>query len=331
MKKLLLSTTCGLLFCGSSFTYADDPEGQEEAKAVATSVISVLGVADADEGKGEAKATGSIAVPLSNLSVFVASDDDEETEDGKEKKTASATVKIVKDDTITIVLDGKNYELKKNTQTNDAVKDILAIIKNVDGEGKATSVSKVLGTAVIIGPDGEKKEFKFGDGEANKEMMEDLPKEIQIRVENAMKGISKGSILGKGIMIGPDGAQKTFNLSENADFSETLKGLPEEARKKVEEAMKGIGNISIQSPGEGRAIVIGTDGAKREIKFGGVELKEGDMKVLEELPGKLRYRIQRAKKVESDDDDSSEDSVAKKLDVILKRLDKIEKQLKSMK
>ena len=102
--------------------------------------------------------------------------------------------------------------------------------------------------------------------------------------------------------------------------------------------MKGAGNITWQAAGGsgasgGRAIVIGPDGQKREIKFGDEKLTDIDVEVLEDLPGKLRYRIERSKKMETYDDKkpAKTDSLAEKLDVILKRLDKIEKEIQTLK
>lgn len=314
MKRFLLGTTCTALLCNPFVAVAD--EGEEKAIAIATAITPVASDDDATEAK--------------DVTIAVVTKDDDD--DDKANPT-TATFKIIEDDTITIVVDGKKHEMKKSEESSDVVKKIEAIIEKVGDGAEATATAKILGRAVIIGPDGEKKEFKFGDGESNKEMIEDLPKEIQIRVEKAMKGLSKGN-LAHGIMIGPDGVQKKFNLNENAQFSEVLKGLPEEARKKVEQAMKG--SITLKS-GEGGAIVIGTDGTERKYSFSGdiADLKDlKDLEVLQSLPGKLRYRIERSTKAgqaEEEVEVTKKDSLAEKLDMIIKRLDKIEDELQSLK
>ncbi len=195
--------------------------------------------------------------------------------------------------------------------------------------------TKVMGQAVIIGPDGTKKEFKFGDPKGKHEFLEKLPEEVRQRVEEAMKLSSKKVMLGQGLVIDADGDKKVFKLGHDAHFSEAFKHLPEDARKQVEKAMRAAGEISVKATG-GRMIVIGPDGEKQEFKIGEVDINE---EALEGLPKMLRKRVlQKRKNVTSENADidtsSSEKldaSLSEKLDAILSRLDKIEQEIESLK
>ena len=290
MKRFLRNTSCALAICFASPAFALDDEETE---------------------KTNPESTGQVVIQT----VQVVEEETEEGEDGTSQ-------------TIRIEINGDEHDVDIEKHDGKVVQKIREVIK--DGQHEATIEATIVGRGVIIGPDGEKKEFNFGDPAANNESLKNLPNEIRIRVEKAIKDATNRAGLGQGIMIGPDGAKKYFKLGENPQFNEALKNLPEEARKRVEEAMKNVGNISIRSTG-GRAIVIDANGEKKEIRFGDGDFNEEiDVQVMSELPKAIQQKIQRTKQAQARSERNG-DSLAEKLDLILQRLDKIEAEIDELK
>ena len=251
MKRFLLTMTCAFLLCYAPIAMADD---------------------GGDDSKKKAKTSGPVIVSTVEVA---------EEESGKEESKSTGK--------ITIEINGKKQEFEIGDQGGNVVKKIREVIKDSDNE--TTVEATIIGHGLIVGPDGEKKEFKLGHLDATKEMLKNLPEEVRKQVEKAMKDSSKGSFLGQGIMIGPDGEKKVFKLGDSLDFGEALKELPKEARKKIEQALKEAGNISVQS--SGRAIVIGPDGVKNEFKFGDGNLDDLDAnkEMLKNLPEEVRKQV----------------------------------------
>ncbi|MEM8668845.1 MAG: hypothetical protein AAGG48_15100 [Planctomycetota bacterium] len=310
MKRLsMMSLTLALSFCIAP-AWADDDEGKKRKKRKSSKpvVVSTIEVVDED-GDGDEKKTksGTIVIDING--------EKKEFKIGDQDSAESIAIKI--DDLIS------------GSQPKAIAVKIDDLIDKADLDKKIEAL--FIGQGMIVGPDGEKKEFKFGNSNAT-DTLKDLPEEVRIRVEKAMKGLGKDSMLGQAIMISPDGDKKIIRLGDNSKFDEVLKDLPEEARAKVEEALKGVGNLSMKAS-NGRAIVISPDGARNEFTFDGVAGEDVDFEVLKGLPGTLQYRIR--KSVDGDKPTYSkavatQDALSKKLDVILKRLDKIEQELKEM-
>lgn len=293
MKRLLINGMSVFLLCAAPVAYAEDDDNGKKKKSKATE-----------------------DVVISTVEVVEVSDDGEG--DG-----ANAKGKV------TIEINGKKREFKIGDNHDEVVKKIHQVIK--DGDHETSIRATIIGHGMIVGPDGEKKKFEFGDPAANKKMLEGLPKEVRIRVEKAMKDSAKGAIFGQGLMIGPDGAKKIIKLGDGPMSNEVLDKLPKEARKMIEQAMKEAENVA--KGGQGRAIFIGPDGVKKELNFGdaGIEDIDIDLDIVEKLPKTLQYRIQRLHKDDAEINVTKKDPLVSKLDLILKRLDKIEKELEALK
>jgi hypothetical protein len=204
---------------------------------------------------------------------------------------------------------------------------------------------------VIIEVNGERKEYRIGDGDAKSadieskidaeldELLKELPDEIRKQIESARKRTKNARnfsfrSFGKGFMIGPDGKLKEFNLGDgNQDFG---KEMPKELRERIEKARKEMkGKRDLKWGAMGKAVIIGPDGKRKEIDL---DLENGNLGLKELLKGlpddvrkeldkalegadKKAIMIDRSKSMKSDDD---------KLDLILKRLDRMEKQIQEL-
>lgn len=269
---------------------------------------------DGDAKKKDAKSSRQVVISAIEI-------DEDEDQDVNEENRVKTSGKI------TIEIDGEKHEFKIGNQNGDVVEEIHEVIK--DGDHEVSIEASIFGHGLIVGPDGEKKQFNLGDPSASKEMLKRLPDEVRQQVEKAIKESSRGAIFGQGLMIGPDGARKIFKLGDSPHFRRAMENLPEEARKHVEQAMKEAHDLSIQS--SGRAIVIGPDGVKKEYKFGDTDIDEIDVEIFDELPKTLLRRIQRNRQDRPAKAEESNDGLADKLDLILKRLDKIEDEIQTLK
>ena len=153
MKRFLLTTTSALAFCCASVAFAEDKgKGDKQKKETEAVIISTVEVAGHENGNGD-------------------------------KSKAKTPHKI------TIEIDGKKHELGIG-QDQNVVKKIHEIIKDKNGEKEVEVEATIIGKGIIIGPDGENKEFQLGDASGSKEMLKGLPKEIRLRVEKAIKDFS---------------------------------------------------------------------------------------------------------------------------------------------
>jgi hypothetical protein len=117
-----------------------------------------------------------------------------------------------------------------------------------DDEAKEEVKAKVSGKILIVGPDGKRQEFDFGDK---------LPKEMRERIQQHMKKLDlkqlpKGDrcVDGKITIVGPDGKKREIKLGGD---HEKCPGAKCEVR-----VLKSGGKV----------IVVGPDGKRREHSFG---------------------------------------------------------------
>ena len=122
-----------------------------------------------------------------------------------------------------------------------------------DAEEKVEVKAQVSGKIVVVGPDGTRQDFDFGDK---------LPKEMRERIQRHMKAVGKDKlksdhvVRGKIIMIGPDGKKREINLGDAQG-----------------ECPKAGGKVQVLKSG-GKVVIVGPDGKRREFSFGGGSNKE---------------------------------------------------------
>ena len=237
-----------------------------------------------------------------------------------QKKGGSAVTKV-----IIVTADGKKREILVGDGKLDgkSVKGLpkgvrIHVDKSVDerriknGDGKSTVTRRVVGRAVIVGPDGKKREIKFNEKGIDPKALQGLPKDIRIRLEAAIKGDGKGNVRKlqtRAIIIGPDG--KPLNW----------KGI-DELPKDIRNRIKSLHNKHTHG------IFVGPHGKKFEFKIDGSKGADLDA-VLKNLPKDVRDQVRKALanrwkpapriEVRSSSND--------KLDLILKRLDRLQKQV----
>lgn len=289
------------------------------------------------------------------------------------KKSESKAARI-----IIIQTDGKKHEFRLGKDKIDA-KVLKGLPKNIQirikkaiadhadkgqgkGKGKRTIKATVHahgkdgtvhthGKVVIVGPDGKRREIEFDGKSIDEKVLKGLPKNIRIRIQNALKGQpGKGKVIrkthGKAIIIGADGKKKEFKIGvggfgpKGAD----LKGLPKEIRLKIEQAMKahgGKGAFKFNAPNTRIGIFIGPDGKKHEFRMNSKNInlhginpaflkqmsKEDREKFFKALHG-AGFTAQKNLKVEVTRAGSK--SGTDKLDLILQRLDSLEKQIQDL-
>jgi hypothetical protein len=187
--------------------------------------------------------------------------------------------------------------------------------------------TKVSGEVMTIGPDGKVKVEKFGD-DGKMEGVESLPKNIQKLLKKGRLGA--GSVGGSITVIGPDGKM------------EGVESLPKNIQELLKQAKPGTVSV------DGSVTIIGPDGKKHTHALGDGKLDaesisksieealqgagkglpkeiQGQLKeALKGLPGALKVQIGGATPKEKD-------TMSQKLDEILKRLDKLEKEVKDLK
>lgn len=328
---------------------ADDDGTKTEKKEVRRRVIVKV---DGDEK--EAKAGKAVRVQVLNLGDALKNASPEvrkqiEENIKKAGKKSSINVfskgfKVGADGKLEAIdLDIKEGQLKIGGTLKGLPKEIRekieAAMKGADF--KAAKGSKA--RAIIIGADGAKKEvdLSIDNGKLNLGgALKGLPKEIRLKVEAAVKGAEHKhgdhkhgakTIFGKAVVVGPDGKKHEIDLGKSGG----LKGLPHGILLHVEEAIEQHKKGAAKGA-QGKAIVIGPDGKKREIKLGGVLNLGGlnglpkevqkEIELTFENPVPTRSgRIKIQKKSES-----KEKSVTDKLDLILRRLDQMEKQIKEL-
>ena len=165
---------------------------------------------------------------------------------------------------VVIEIDGQREEIEidgdkpgRQGEANEALKRAMQelpahIRKQIEAVQKGQvnlNGLRVQTRSIVIGPDGKVHEFKGGDGP--KQMMKNLPKEVREQLEKARKamkkaqGQAKAAFTGKAVIIGPDGERVEFDLApENLPLQlegirgENLDGINEVLRKQLQQAMK---------------------------------------------------------------------------------------------
>jgi hypothetical protein len=186
--------------------------------------------------------------------------------------------------------------------------------------------TKVSGEVITVGPDGKVKVEKFGD-DGKMEGMESLPKNIQELLKKGKLGA--GSVGGSITVIGPDGKM------------EGVESLPEDIQELLKKGKLGAGSVG------GSITIIGPDGKKHTQAFGDGKLDaESISKAIEEalegagkeLPKEVQDQLKKALKDVPEVSSLplfgrhfGQDGISQKLDKILKRLDKLEKEVRELK
>jgi hypothetical protein len=184
--------------------------------------------------------------------------------------------------------------------------------------------TKVSGEVITVGPDGKVTVEKFGDDEAAGE------KKGKRGTKPAAKSEMRAFSLGKAFKIGPDGKM------------EGIDSLPEDVQELLKQAKPGTVSV------DGSVTIIGPDGKKHTHALGDGELDaesisksiekalqgagkelpkeiQGQLKeALKGMPGAMKVQIGGATP-------KGKDTMSQKLDEILKRLDKLEKDVKDLK
>ena len=151
---------------------------------------------------------------------------------------------------------------------------------------------------------------------------------------------ARSKISGRIVIIGPDGKKQERKFgSDNANAKGVPTDLPKEIRERLEKALRD-GTAKF-----GKWIIIGPDGKKHEFEFG--DGKDGEKDVFKGLPKELRQQIEKAMKggafggsfrIDSARIETykpgaktEKDQANDKLDLILKRLESIERELQELK
>lgn len=215
-----------------------------------------------------------------------------------------------------------------------------AIAEQAEHEKKHRPVVRTYGKAVIVGADGKKQVIEFGDKGIDEKVLQKLPKNVRIRVEKAIKGVpAHGKAVGKAVIIGADGQKREIEFDVKNGQGASLKGLPKHIQLRIEEAMKDRkkgGTYSFSASKIGTGVFIGPDGKKHVFRFN-PDTFEWQKKLLPEMPAKARehllsalknkgYLVKQEIRINKDSKGASSD----KLDLILKRLDQLEKQMQEL-
>jgi hypothetical protein len=202
------------------------------------------------------------------------------------------------------------------------------IVRAEDDDGKkdveVRVETKVFGEVMTIGPDGKVTVEKFGDDEAAGE------KKGRRGKKPAKQSDTSFFHSGKAFKIGPDGKM------------EGVESLPEEIQELLKQAKPGTVSV------DGSVTIIGPDGKKHTHALGDGELDaESISKSIEEalqgagrgLPKEIQGQLKEALKglpsalkVQIDGAiPKGKDTMSRKLDEILRRLDKLEKEVRDLK
>gem|GEM_PF-4258700 len=215
-----------------------------------------------------------------------------------------------------------------------------------DSDKSAEPVVKtqISGKMIIIGPDGKKEVRELN-------MAEGMPEGIQQLITGKINGMMQGGVtvkaaagkpgdcpaqpqcITKGFMIGPDG--KMVEIDGDGQ-------LP----KNVQDLLKGLNGSAMSS---GTITIVGPDGKKHTQTLQGGKIDTGSISdVIEkalkgtgqELPEEIKAKLKEAMKGLPGTiampqiirmGPSGGDNISKKLDEIMKRLDKLEAEIKKLK
>lgn len=262
--------------------------------------------------------------------------------DGR-KVTATTEGKVV------IEINGQPQIIELNAAPETIKKQLKIVTENLSKNGgkpkhgdkskNGSSSGSFSFHTIIVGTDGAVTEEKFKkvlDGKVinDKEFLKNVPEAVRKQVMAAIKqgGLPVGIQLEIESGENPGGVMKRIAIPLNLDA--LLKGngkelqnrLGPEVRKQLLEAMKGIDAKGMtQGSFQGHAVVIGPDGKKQEFRFGNdQEIKDQEIK---QSPKKLQAAVKKGATKSA----SSDDNIAKALNQILNRLDKIEADLQTLK
>lgn len=204
MKSFLLKSSIALLLaCGSVAVADDDKEkNTEEKKAESTEstkevIISTVEIVDDDGEKKESKKTGRVRIRIEGDEKGFAFGDDEggvEVEeihqvikDGEHEISVRASIF---GNAIVVGPDGKTKEFKLGDAK--ASKELLKnlpeeVRKRVEKAMSDTKKGAIFGNAIMIGPDGKREVFKFGESDEWNEALKSLPEGVRKRLDQAMK------------------------------------------------------------------------------------------------------------------------------------------------
>jgi hypothetical protein len=184
------------------------------------------------------------------------------------------------------------------------------------GEDGPKIRKRIRGEAVVIGPDGEKREFNFGDGEGMHEFHEDGGHIFRWRGEDGEdKPKMRVRSSGKAIIVGPDGERREFNFGDEEGPKVRMKmgepggqwrefhggeghggvwhfgneghapiimehlhrthaeGQRDGSPRQFRMRSGGAGGVS------GKVIIVGPDGERREFDLGGMGDGKGDHRI----------------------------------------------------
>jgi hypothetical protein len=183
--------------------------------------------------------------------------------------------------------------------------------------------TRVSGQVMTIGPDGKVKVEKFGDGEVAGE------KKKKRGNKSAKQSETRTFSFGKAFKIGPDGK------------IEGVESLPKNVQELLKQAKPGAVSVG------GSVTIIGPDGKKHTHALGDGKLDaESISKSIEEalegagkgLPKEVQDQLKKALKDVPEVSSLplfgrhfGEDAISQKLDKILERLDKLEKEVHELK
>lgn len=145
----------------------------------------------------------------------------------EQENPAGGTTSIVRK-VIVVGPDGKVQGSESGGLSQDALKKIVSESRSSGG----APVVKVNGQAVIIGPDGQKKEIRLGDDAAG----------FNAAIKEALKDakVDPGSLdflsVGPGVIVSPDQDKK--GLEEKVDRLQSDVAEIRDALKKIEEKLK---------------------------------------------------------------------------------------------
>ena len=242
------------------------------------------------------------------------------------QETATENQSIKSQGKITIQVNGDSQTIEFGDQlpANDKEDESDAL----PGDHEMSIQTIITGHGIVIGPDGQKREFRIGDPQVDEDALKGLPEPVRKRIEAAMKNQAANVKIGKGIMIGPNGKSRLFDLGSNKEFQKSLNDLPKDAQKTIEDALQRLNVLSVDELG-GSAIVIGPEGIKQQFDLDRLNAKEVNQKFVIELLQSSKPSTEKTE-AKNSQQESNDTKVLEKLDTILKRIESLEKEVQSL-
>lgn len=271
------------------------------------------------------KSFTSIAILMLCTPTFANAND---TKDTKAKSKADASdrsskgrVVIEIDGTTQIIEPGADPALLKKQLRNISEALNNQKTKASGKDSKAITGGSFTYHTIIVGPDGvvheEKHEKKLGDNlQDRKLMLKNLPEEVRKQIEAAMKKGGKPGGLQMKIEAGNQKEMKLDGLLKGVDSN-----LPAEMQKQLAEALKGISENGMSLGNmKARAIIIDSDGNTKEYSV------DNDKSRMQSI--KKSHDTSKANSKKTPTHDAK---IMNTLQQILKRLDKIENEIDTLK